>query len=242
MILCCVGVRRDSAEVSGAAEQEAADAVVSLAAVLVSHFEDGEEREELDRVSLHLSPNNPSSLHPVTAQACGRHEAGKHVCESAECGVMVQVDATTLASALAVDLESIRAAILKRDGASNTAALSLVHGMSLMWEQAAGLQGQAGGEECAMMCLHQLRCAASVHLDQDARPCWLVLRNSSQRLEHGVWDRVDVEATRKDGEHGAQRTQTAVAAVKVGSGVSLGAHRWRQKRCLPLDYICMYAG
>ena len=71
-------------------------------------------------------------------------------------------------------------------------------------------------------------------------------------LSKDLWSQVDVDVEMEGGAGGAGGEskddggggggfEIEVAAVKASPNVTVAAERWRQKRCLPLNYVCMYA-
>jgi len=140
--------------------------------------------------------------------------------------------------------------------------------LDLTWRDATfKIEVSEGGSSCAYMCLHEATCVASVFggrgRDGGSTFCALLLpltrattRATSEdpptilaSISKDLWSQVDVDVEMEGGGGGESKDdggggggfEIEVAAVKASPNVRVAAERWRQKRCLPLNYVCMYA-
>jgi hypothetical protein len=116
-----------------------------------------------------------------------------------------------------------------------------------------GGRGRDGGSSiCALLLPLTLATTTATSLQSEDPATIEYPPTSLGALSKDLWSQVDVDVEMEGGAGGAGREskddgggvggfEIEMAAVKVSPNVTVAAERWRQKRCLPLNYVCMYA-
>lgn len=116
-----------------------------------------------------------------------------------------------------------------------------------------GGRGRDGGSTfCALLLPLTLATTTATSVESEDPRSIEYPRASLGALSKDLWSQVDVDVEMEGGAGGAGGEskddggggggfEIEVAAVKASPNVPVAAERWRQKRCLPLNYVCMYA-